>query len=107
MFDHVKFGVSDFAASKAFFRQALEPLGVVIVAEGRRRMASSFATQTARFHCAYTKPRRSRRIFIWRSRLTIASKSKLFIARRWMRVAKTMVRPVSARTTAGNTMPLS
>lgn len=34
MFDHVKFGVSDFAASKAFFLQALEPLGVAVVAEG-------------------------------------------------------------------------
>lgn len=34
MFDHVKFGVSDFAASKAFFLQALAPLGVVVVAEG-------------------------------------------------------------------------
>jgi len=34
LFDHVKFGVSDFAASKAFFLKALEPLGVAIVAEG-------------------------------------------------------------------------
>ena len=34
MFDHVKFGVSDFAASKAFFLRALEPLGVAVVAEG-------------------------------------------------------------------------
>jgi catechol 2,3-dioxygenase-like lactoylglutathione lyase family enzyme len=34
MFDHVKFGVSDFAASKAFFAKALAPLGVAIVAEG-------------------------------------------------------------------------
>lgn len=34
MFDHVKFGVSDFAASKAFFLAALEPLGVAVVAEG-------------------------------------------------------------------------
>jgi catechol 2,3-dioxygenase-like lactoylglutathione lyase family enzyme len=34
MFDHVKFGVSDFAASKAFYASALEPLGVAIVAEG-------------------------------------------------------------------------
>jgi catechol 2,3-dioxygenase-like lactoylglutathione lyase family enzyme len=34
MFDHVKFGVSDFAASKAFFLEALEPLGVAVVAEG-------------------------------------------------------------------------
>ena len=34
MFDHVKFGVSNFAASKAFFVKALEPLGVAVVAEG-------------------------------------------------------------------------
>jgi catechol 2,3-dioxygenase-like lactoylglutathione lyase family enzyme len=34
MFDHVKFGVSDYAASKAFFVAALEPLGVTVVAEG-------------------------------------------------------------------------
>ncbi|HTL39023.1 MAG TPA: VOC family protein [Kofleriaceae bacterium] len=34
MFDHVKFGVSDFAASKAFFVKALEPLGVTVIAEG-------------------------------------------------------------------------
>ena len=34
MFDHVKFGVSDYAQSKAFFLQALEPLGVAVVSEG-------------------------------------------------------------------------
>lgn len=34
MFDHVKFGVRDFAASKTFFQKALEPLGVEIVGEG-------------------------------------------------------------------------
>src|SRR5687767_15413022 len=34
MFDHVKFGVSDYGASKAFFLKALEPLGVAVVAEG-------------------------------------------------------------------------
>jgi catechol 2,3-dioxygenase-like lactoylglutathione lyase family enzyme len=34
MFDHVKFGVSDFAASKAFFVKALEPIRVAVVAEG-------------------------------------------------------------------------
>jgi catechol 2,3-dioxygenase-like lactoylglutathione lyase family enzyme len=34
MFDHVKFGVSDYAASKAFYLQALAPLGVVAGAEG-------------------------------------------------------------------------
>jgi catechol 2,3-dioxygenase-like lactoylglutathione lyase family enzyme len=34
MFDHVKFGVKDYAASKAFFLKALEPLGVAVVSEG-------------------------------------------------------------------------
>src|SRR5205814_10727659 len=33
MFDHVKFGVSDYAASKAFFLKALEPVGVAVVSE--------------------------------------------------------------------------
>jgi catechol 2,3-dioxygenase-like lactoylglutathione lyase family enzyme len=34
MFDHVKFGASDYAASKAFFLEALEPLGMALVSEG-------------------------------------------------------------------------
>ncbi len=34
MFDHVVFGVSDYAESKAFFLKALEPLGVAVVSEG-------------------------------------------------------------------------
>src|SRR6185295_13119308 len=33
MFDHVKFGVSDYEASKAFFLKALEPLGMAVVSE--------------------------------------------------------------------------
>ena len=34
MFDHVKYGVSDYAASKAFYLKVLAPLGVVAVSEG-------------------------------------------------------------------------
>lgn len=34
MFDHVKFGVSDFAASKEFFLKALAPIGIAIAGEG-------------------------------------------------------------------------
>jgi catechol 2,3-dioxygenase-like lactoylglutathione lyase family enzyme len=34
MFDHVVFGVSDYAASKSFFLKALEPIGMTIVSEG-------------------------------------------------------------------------
>jgi catechol 2,3-dioxygenase-like lactoylglutathione lyase family enzyme len=41
MFDHVKLGVSDYAASKAFFLKALEPLGVAVSRKGRRRTVSS------------------------------------------------------------------
>jgi catechol 2,3-dioxygenase-like lactoylglutathione lyase family enzyme len=34
MFDHVKFGASDYATSRAFFIKALEPLGVEAGSEG-------------------------------------------------------------------------
>jgi catechol 2,3-dioxygenase-like lactoylglutathione lyase family enzyme len=34
MFDHVVFGVSDYAASKAFFLEALAPIGIAVVLEG-------------------------------------------------------------------------
>lgn len=34
MIDHLGFGVSDYPAAKAFFLQALEPLGVGVVMEG-------------------------------------------------------------------------
>ena len=34
MFDHVAFGATDYAASKAFFLKALAPLGVAAVQEG-------------------------------------------------------------------------
>jgi catechol 2,3-dioxygenase-like lactoylglutathione lyase family enzyme len=34
MFDHVKFGVTDYAASKTFFLKSLEPIGVIVIGEG-------------------------------------------------------------------------
>jgi catechol 2,3-dioxygenase-like lactoylglutathione lyase family enzyme len=34
MFDHIGFGVTDYEKSKAFFVQALRPLGIGIVMEG-------------------------------------------------------------------------
>ena len=43
MFDHVKFGVSDYAASKAFFLKALEALGVSVVSARTGRFASGVA----------------------------------------------------------------
>ncbi len=33
MFDHVKFGVSDYPASKSFYLKALAPLGVTVIRE--------------------------------------------------------------------------
>ena len=33
MFDRVRFGVSDYTASKAFFLKALEALGVVVASD--------------------------------------------------------------------------
>lgn len=33
MFDHVKFGVRDFALSKDFYLKALEPIGVTVVTD--------------------------------------------------------------------------
>ena len=42
-FDHVEFGVSDYAASEEFFVKALEPLGVALSRRGRRRTVSSSA----------------------------------------------------------------
>ena len=34
MFDHIEFGTSEYAASKAFFLKALEPIGMVVISEG-------------------------------------------------------------------------
>ena len=48
MFDHVKFGVSDFAASKAFFLKALEPLGVAVVGEGVPTYGVELASQRSK-----------------------------------------------------------
>ena len=45
MFDHVKFGVSDYAASKVFFLKALEPLGVAVVSEGSPSYGVELANQ--------------------------------------------------------------
>jgi catechol 2,3-dioxygenase-like lactoylglutathione lyase family enzyme len=71
MFDHVKFGVSDYEASKAFFLRALAPLGVVVAAEGTPTYgvelcadgnASLILFQTderpAHLHLAFTADRR-------------------------------------------------
>lgn len=103
MFDHVKFGVSDYAASRAFFLKALEPLGVAVVSEGLPAYGVELSPKGKASLCLY-QPRRSQRIFTWRSRPTIASKSKPSIARLSRRVAKTMVLLACAPTTTRTTM---
>ena len=47
MFDHVVFGVSDYAASKAFFLKALEPLGLAVVQEGEHGIELSSDGKTS------------------------------------------------------------
>ena len=72
VFDHVKFGATDFAASKAFFVRALEPLGVVVIAEGAPAYGVELCTpkgnsslcifqtdeKPARLHVAFTAEHR-------------------------------------------------
>jgi catechol 2,3-dioxygenase-like lactoylglutathione lyase family enzyme len=53
MFDHVKFGVSDYAASKAFFVKALEPLGVAVVSEGPPTYGVELSPQGKASLCLY------------------------------------------------------
>jgi catechol 2,3-dioxygenase-like lactoylglutathione lyase family enzyme len=70
MFDHVGFGVSGLAASKAFFLRALEPIGVTVAMEGpygvglgRNGKPSLWLYETASppapMHLAFTADRRS------------------------------------------------
>ena len=71
MFDHVKFGVRDYAASKAFYLQALAPIGVSVVGEGEPSYGAELraggesslclfeTTETpAHLHIAFVAPRR-------------------------------------------------
>ena len=87
MFDHVKFGVSDFAASKAFFLKALEPLGVKLIAEGAPAygveissggMASLCMFQTdekpAHLHLAFTAENRQQVDAFYRAALEAGGK---------------------------------
>jgi hypothetical protein len=53
MFDHVKFGVSDYAASKAFFLKALEPLGIAAGSEGPPAYGVELCTKANASLCLY------------------------------------------------------
>jgi len=106
VFDHVKFGVSDYAASKAFFLKALEPLGVTAIREWPPNGAELSQPKGKVSLCLYQteeKPAHLHLAFVAR----VASKSKVSIARLSKRVAKTMGRLVCDRTTTRTTMQLS
>ena len=96
MFDHVKFGVSDYAASKAFFLKALEPLGLSVVSEGSPAYGVELAGKGKASLCLW-RPRRNRRIFTWRSPPRTGGKSRRSIGRQSRREARTTVRLVCAR----------
>lgn len=70
MFDHIGFGVTNLAQSKAFFLRALQPLGVTVVMEGpygvglgRGHKPSLWLHETketpARLHLAIAAPSRA------------------------------------------------
>ena len=53
MFDHIKFGASDYAASKAFFMQALAPLNVRVLSEGEPAYGVAMAGDGPASLCLY------------------------------------------------------
>lgn len=87
MFDHVKFGVRDFEASKAFYLKALEPLGIFVGAEGiptygvelcTQAIASLVLYQTeekpAHLHLAFVAERREQVDAFYRAALEAGGK---------------------------------
>lgn len=85
MFDHVVFGASDYAASKAFFLHALEPLSVAVVLEGPLGLEIStdgksslciFQTdeKPARLHLAFTAKNRDQVGAFYRAALEAGGK---------------------------------
>lgn len=71
MFDHVKFGVSDYEASKNFFLKALAPLGVSVVDEGAPEYGIEIAAPDNASLCLYqttAQPARLHLAFIADSR---------------------------------------
>ena len=99
MFDHVKFGVSNYAASKAFFLQALEPLGVTVVAEGPPAYGVELSAPGKASLCLFQTPEKPAHLH-----LAFRAENR---AQRCRRAAKTMGRRACAPITTRITMPLS
>jgi len=72
MFDHVVFGVRDYAASKAFYLQALAPLGVELVQENSLgiEMSGDGKTSLCLFQ-AQEKPAHLHIAFVAKDRATV------------------------------------
>lgn len=71
MFDHVKFGVSDYASTKAFFIAALEPLGLTVGQEGTPEYGIELCLRGNSSLCLYKaaeKPARLHLAFVAESR---------------------------------------
>ena len=66
MFDHVKIGVSDYAASKAFFLKALAPLGVVGGGGRAAHLRHRALCRRQGFVLPVPDRREARRVFTWR-----------------------------------------
>lgn len=85
MFDHLGFGVTDYAASKAFFLKSLQPLGIGIVMEGEHGLGlglkgkpSLWLFQTAEkptpLHIAFTAENRQQVRDFYRAALEAGGK---------------------------------
>src|SRR5690348_15860067 len=53
MTDHVKCHITDYAASRAFFLKALEPLGVAVVSEGPPTYGVEISSRSKASLCLY------------------------------------------------------
>ncbi len=104
MFDHVKFGVSDYAASKAFFLQALAPLGVTLVGEGEPSYGAELAAAAMLLY-ASIKVRKNRRRCTLPFAPTAASRSMPSGRRRWPPEERTTARRGYGQTTTPVTTP--
>ena len=101
MFDHIGLGVTDLAASKAFFLKALQPLGVAVAMEGP--YGSEWGkTRSHRF--GYPKRRSTPSVCTWPLPLKPESKSMSSIARHWLPEERTMGLLDFARITTRTTM---
>jgi catechol 2,3-dioxygenase-like lactoylglutathione lyase family enzyme len=79
MFDHVKFGVSDYSASKAFFVKALQPLGVTVITDWPPS-GVGLSQSEVEFHFACIKPMKCPLNSTWHSLPRVGHKSKHSIA---------------------------